>query len=88
MAEEYDFRRASWPGKEAVLDRISHSPGEQPDEHDVTADALVGRIGSWSQFTTRRAAECEQVLDEIRSHLTEPMYHVPLEAEPCITRRL
>jgi SAM-dependent methyltransferase len=100
------------PEIEAILDCISHSPGERryrasawrdafqgapfeplehaafTNEHDVTADGLVARIGSWSQFTTRAPAEREQLLAQIRSHLTEPIYHVRLETEAWMTRRL
>ncbi len=101
-----------WPrGVDAVLARISHSPGEKryqafawrdafrgapfeplrhevfPHQEDVVRDALLARIGSWSQLTTRSHDERERLLVEIGSHLTRPSYRVRLEIHLWTTRR-
>jgi SAM-dependent methyltransferase len=103
---------APWPDEvAALLDRVSHSPGErrysafawrdafegrpfEPLRHEtftnpeeISADALVARIGSWSNFTTLPAAERESLLAELRSHMTEPTYRTTLETQVWTTRR-
>ena len=57
------------------------------NEHDVTAEEMLARIGSWSQFTTMPPAERERHLAEIRCQLTEETYHVRLETQVWTTRR-
>ena len=66
----------------------THSPGNHssrfgtrciPNKEEITAEALVARIGSWSNFTTLPPAEREALLAEIRGYLTEPTYRTALE---------
>jgi SAM-dependent methyltransferase len=58
-----------------------------PHEEDVPRAALLARIGSWSQFTTRPPADRERLLEEIAGFLTEPSYRVRLETQVWTTRR-
>jgi SAM-dependent methyltransferase len=59
-----------------------------PNEEEVSADALVARIGSWSNFTTRPPEERLRLLAEIRGHLTEPSYRIRLETQLWTTERV
>jgi len=58
-----------------------------PHEEELTADALVARITSWSQFTILPPAERDALIVELRRYLTEPMYRVRLETQAWTTRR-
>ena len=84
---EKRYRSFAW------RDAIRGAPFEElryevfPHEEEVAADALVARIGSWSQFASRPAEEREQLLAEIGSFLTEPSYRVRLETQAYFTRR-
>jgi SAM-dependent methyltransferase len=105
-------RSAPWPEEvDAILDRVSHSPGETryhdsswrdafagqqfeplrdralPNPETVSADVLLARIGSWSNFTTLPPDERERLLAEIRGHLTEPSYDTTIETRVWTTRR-
>jgi ubiquinone/menaquinone biosynthesis C-methylase UbiE len=57
-----------------------------PHEQVLSPEELVARIGSWSQFTTKAPEEREELLRELRSHLTEPSYRVRLETQAWTTR--
>jgi SAM-dependent methyltransferase len=57
-----------------------------PHEEDLPRDALLARIGSWSQFTTMEPEERAGHLREIGLHLTEPSYGVRLETQVWTTR--
>jgi len=57
-------------------------------EEELSPDALVARIGSWSQFTTQPTEVREELLRELRFYLTEPSYRVKLETQAWTTRRL
>jgi SAM-dependent methyltransferase len=99
------------PEIEAILDRVSHSPGEKryhafawrdafagmpfeplrqelyPNTEEISADALVARIGSWSNFTTLAPDERKALLAEIRDNLTEPSYRFTLRTHAWYARR-
>jgi SAM-dependent methyltransferase len=99
------------PEIEAILERVSHSPGEKryhafawrdafagmpfdplrqelyPNTAEISADALVARIGSWSNFTTLPPDKRKALLAEIRDHLTEPTYRFTLDTHAWYTRR-
>ncbi len=58
-----------------------------PNEHEVSRDQLLARIGSWSNLTTLAPEERAAVLEEIRALLTEPSYRIRLETHAWYTRR-
>ncbi len=58
-----------------------------PNEEEISAGALVARIGSWSNFTTLPAGKREHLLEELRGYLTEPTYRTSIETQAWTTRR-
>ncbi len=69
----------------APFDPLEHAVF--PNEEDVSADALVARIGSWSNLTTLPPEKRDELLAEIRGCLAEPSYRVRLETQVWRTRR-
>jgi SAM-dependent methyltransferase len=57
-----------------------------PHEEELSRDALLARIGSWSQFTSRPAEERKQLLAEIGGFLDKPSYRARLETQLWTTR--
>jgi SAM-dependent methyltransferase len=55
-------------------------------EEEITADALLARISSWSQFASLPVDEREALLAEIAPHLTERSYPTRLETHLYWTR--
>jgi SAM-dependent methyltransferase len=58
-----------------------------PHEEVLSREALLARIGSWSQFTTMATDERLRHLEEVGSYLTEPSYRVRLGTQVWTTRR-
>jgi SAM-dependent methyltransferase len=58
-----------------------------PNKEEITTEALVARIGSWSNFTTLPPTEREALLAELRGYLTKPTYRTALETQVWTTRR-
>jgi SAM-dependent methyltransferase len=85
---EKRYRAFAWRDafRGAPFEELRHEPF--PHEEDVARDALLARIGSWSQFTSRPPAERERLLAEIGSFLTEPSYRIRLETQAWTTRLL
>ena len=54
---------------------------------EVPREALLARIGSWSNFTTLPPEERATVLDEIGALLARPSYRIRLETHAWYTRR-
>ena len=78
----------------AWRDAFQGSPFEElrhevyPHEEELSAGALLARIGSWSQSTSRPPEEREELLRELGGYLTEPSYRVRLETQAYSTRRV
>ena len=59
-----------------------------PHEETLSPEALLARIGSWSQLTSRPPEVREKLLSELADYLTEPSYRVRLETQAYSTRRV
>ncbi len=85
VAAEYDFGRPSWPAA-AIASLGLRRASVLPHEEELSRDALLARIGSWSQFTSRPAEERKQLLAEIGGFLDKPSYRTRLETQLWTTR--
>jgi SAM-dependent methyltransferase len=54
---------------------------------EVSREALLARIGSWSNFTTLPPEERAALLEQIGALLTRPSYRINLETHAWYTRR-
>ena len=58
------------------------------NDGQISRDALVARIGSWSNFTFLPPDERARLLDELRALLPEPSYRTRLETHRYVARRV
>jgi SAM-dependent methyltransferase len=58
-----------------------------PNVEEVTREALIARIGSWSNFTTLPPEERAERLEQIGRLLTAASYRIRLETHAWYTRR-